>query len=195
MRKGALSAVETEGLEKRFGRVRALRGLDFALEPGSLVRVAGPNGAGKSTLLRILAGLTRPTRGSLRVDGTDPFGAHAVRARAQTGYLGQSAGLYAELTVGENLGFNAELRGLPADSIEQAIESLGLESVRDLRVQTLSQGFRRRAGLARALLGRPALLLLDEPWNMLSQLFSAGAAFLPYSYLRTFPHKIRSETL
>jgi heme ABC exporter ATP-binding subunit CcmA len=160
-----VNAVEAEGLEKRFGRVRALRGLDLALAPGTRALVLGRNGAGKSTLLRVLAGLCRPSAGRVRIAGVDPFRPGGTAARARVGYLGAEPGLYGELTVEENLLFCARLHGLAAERAGRAIAAMGLEPMRERRARTLSQGFRRRAGLARAALAEPDLLLLDEPWN------------------------------
>lgn len=158
-------AIETEALEKRYGPIRALRALSTAVESGTRVRVAGSNGAGKSTLLRVLAGLTRPTRGSVRVLGSDPFRSDAARVRGRIGYLGASAGLYGDLTVRENLAFCARLHGLPTTRIDETLQALDLGEVRDRRADALSSGYLRRAGLARIWLGEPDLLLLDEPWN------------------------------
>jgi heme ABC exporter ATP-binding subunit CcmA len=158
-------AVSVRGLEKRYGNLRALAGLSFELAPGTFTLASGPNGAGKSTLLRILAALTRPTRGEVRVLGTDPFGRSSAALRARIGYLGADPALYADLSVEENLQFAAQLRGLPQESIEPVISELELRAVARRRVRSLSLGYRKRAGLARALLGAPALLLLDEPWS------------------------------
>jgi heme ABC exporter ATP-binding subunit CcmA len=161
----AAPAVAVRGLEKRFGSLRALAGLSFELERGTFTLAAGPNGAGKSTLLRVLAALTRPTRGEVRVLGIDPFGRGAAELRARVGYLGAEPALYGELSVEENLRFAAQLRGAARDSIDAVLGELELRGVARRRVRTLSLGYRKRAGLARALLGAPALLLLDEPWS------------------------------
>jgi len=160
-----VNALEAVGVVKDYGPVRALDGVDLALAAGELVLLRGANGAGKSTLLRVLGALTRPTRGSVSVQGRDPFASRGAPVRARLGFLGQESALYGELSVAENLRFAARLRGADDASVEHALESLGLEPVRERRARTLSQGFRRRVGLARALLGDPALLLLDEPWN------------------------------
>jgi heme ABC exporter ATP-binding subunit CcmA len=163
------SAVELRDVDKVYGRVRALDKVSLRLPPGELVLVEGSNGAGKSTLLRMLAGVTRPTRGSVRVLGEDPFSAAGRSARGKAGYLAAEPGLYAELTVRENLRFCARLRALAPQRVEECLAELDLESVADRAVHQLSFGFRRRAGLARALLCDPELLLLDEPWNGLDE--------------------------
>jgi heme ABC exporter ATP-binding subunit CcmA len=158
-------AVEVRGLEKRYGGLRALAGLSFELARGTFTLASGPNGAGKSTLLRVLAALTRPTRGEVRVLGIDPFGRGGAQLRARIGYLGAEPALYGDLSVEENLEFAARLRGLPQDSVDPLLAELELRGVARRRVRALSLGYRKRAGLARALLGAPALLLLDEPWS------------------------------
>ena len=160
-----MNAVEAIGVVKDYGPVRALDGVDLALAAGELVLLRGANGAGKSTLLRVLGALTRPTRGSVRVQGRDPFASRGADVRARVGFLGPQAALYGELSVAENLRFAARLRGVAHAELGALAEQLSLGTVLERRARTLSQGFRRRVGLARALLGDPALLLLDEPWN------------------------------
>jgi len=160
-----VNALDAVGVAKEYGPVRALDGIDLSLAQGTIALLRGPNGAGKSTLLRVLGGLTRPTHGSVRVLSRDPFSTRDAAVRALVGFLGQDAALYGELTVAENLRFAARLRGADERELERAAELLALSPVLDRRARTLSQGFRRRVGLARALLGEPALLLLDEPWN------------------------------
>ncbi len=167
-----MNAVESEGLEKRYGRVRALAGLALAVPQGALLLVSGPNGAGKTTLLRILAGLTRPTRGELSLFGEDALGAARAVLRGRVAYVGQESALYGELRVTENLAFAARLCGAPATRVAEVIDEFDLASVATRRARELSLGYRRRAGLARALLAQPELLLLDEPWNGLD----SGAA-------------------
>jgi heme ABC exporter ATP-binding subunit CcmA len=158
-------AIAVRGLEKRYGGLRALADLSFELARGTFTLASGPNGAGKSTLLRVLAALTRPTRGEVRVLGADPFGRGGAQLRARVGYLGAEPALYGDLSVEENLRFAAELRAAPRESIDQVLGEFDLRGVAGRRVRALSLGYRKRAGLARALLGAPALLLLDEPWS------------------------------
>lgn len=165
LRERALNAVELEGVTKRYGAARALDGVSLAIAEGALVWLAGPNGAGKSTLLRVLGSLARPTQGSVRVFGRALFASEGAAARARVGFLGPEAALYGELSVYENLAFCARLRGLDYAAARAAAAELELGAVLEQRVRTLSQGYRRRAGLARALLGAPDLVLLDEPWN------------------------------
>ena len=160
-----MNAVETVRLEKRYGNVRALKELSIAVPAGTLALVSGSNGAGKTTLLRVLACLTRPTRGTVRLFSRDPYGARAADLRSRIGFLGAEAGLYGELSVAENLAFVARLHGIGPERLDAVVSEFQLGDVAHRRVRTLSFGYRRRAGLARALLNRPDLLLLDEPWN------------------------------
>ena len=165
MRGSPVSPVELENVEKRFGRVRALAGISAELPAGSLNLITGPNGAGKSTLLRVLAALTRPTRGSVRILGEELYRSTARSLRGRIGYLGPEPALYGELTVAENLAFCAQVAGAAAPRVERQLIAFELREVAERRVRTLSTGYRRRAGLARALLAEPKVLLLDEPWN------------------------------
>ncbi len=205
-----MSVIEIEAVEKRFGRVRALAGVSLHLQQGSLNLVSGPNGAGKSTLLRVIAALTRPTRGAVRVLDHDLFSSAGAPCRRRIGYLGPDAGLYGELTVEENLRFCARLRGVPEARVGRQITALGLGEVAGRRVHALSTGFRRRSGLARALLGDPEVLLLDEPWNgldaeaadLLARLLTRArargttaliAAHTVGAYTGLFDHDLRME--
>lgn len=185
-----MSAVELSCVSKDYGPVHALRDVSLSVESGALVWLAGANGAGKSTLLRVLGSLTRPTRGSVSLFGVDPFRSAGAPVRARVGFLGQDAALYGELSIAENLRFCARLRGVAEAELHRIASELELGPVLEQRVRTLSQGYRRRAGLARALLGSPSLLLLDEPWNgldadsgerltrLLARLRDAGAVVL-----------------
>ena len=161
-------ALEAEGLTHRYGRRPGLDPLSFRLEAPGAVAITGPNGSGKSTLLRILAGLLRPTGGSatMRLGGetVPPSG-----RRLRVGFASPELAFYAELSVKENLVFAAEARGLPDAhaAVGMALERVGLAArARDL-VPALSSGMQQRLRLAFALLGRPALLLLDEPGSHL----------------------------
>lgn len=128
----------------------------------------GANGAGKSTLLRIAATLLRPLRGGGRLFGLDLL-EHAGAARARVGYVGDSPGLYEDLTPPENLAFAAAMRGEPrlAREIPGVLERVGLSGAAHRRVRRFSQGMRRRVALGRILLSAPDLLLLDEPYASL----------------------------
>jgi heme exporter protein A len=162
-------------LERRFGHVVALRSVSLSVGPGEVVLLAGPNGAGKSTLLRVLAGLTRPTRGSVRVGGDELRQLPAARARI--GFLSHQTLLYDDLTARENLRFAATLQGLDAADarVMDALNAAGLAQRADTRVGLLSHGTRQRLSIARATLHSPLLLLLDEPFSGLD---AAAAARL-----------------
>ncbi len=157
-------AIVVERLGKTYEWKPVLRGVSFTLDPGRMLALLGPNGAGKTTLLRILATLSRPTKGSARIDGLDVVrDANAVRARV--GYVGHAPLLYEELTAEENLRFFARMYGLRDGSQRAAwlLERVGLRSKAREQVYTLSRGQTQRLALARALLHTPSLLLLDEP--------------------------------
>ena len=158
--------IQVRDLVKQFGPFAALRGLDFAVEAGEFVSLMGPNGAGKTTLLRILATLSRPTRGTVAIAGhTLPKGADA--ARRQIGFLSHQPLLYGELTAEENLRFYGqmyEVRGA-ARRIDDLLERVELSERRHDRVRTFSRGMLQRLSIARVLLHDPRVVLLDEPFT------------------------------
>ena len=156
------------GLRQSFGRVRVLRDIDLSLRPGEALAVAGPNGAGKSTLLRILAGLTQPTGGEVRVLG-QRLGRGTSQSRRAIGLLSHQSFLYDDLTLLENLTLAARLYGLsdPRKAAADALDAAGLSRRADELPRRLSRGLVQRAAIARALQHRPRLLLLDEPFTSL----------------------------
>ena len=159
-------AVQVVNLERRFGDRAALAGMNFDVAPGERLALLGPNGSGKSTLMRILATLLRPSGGSARVCGLDVTRERAA-VRHRLGTVFQSPSLDGKLSVRENLRIQGNLYGVTGPElgrrVEEAIGRLGLaERARD-RVETLSGGLKRRAELAKVLLHRPSVLLLDEP--------------------------------
>ncbi|MFN8177200.1 MAG: ABC transporter ATP-binding protein [bacterium] len=159
-------AVETVGLGHRYGERAALDALELTAPRGELVALLGPNGSGKSTLFRILATLLRPTSGSARVDGRDVL-AEPDAVRRSLGVAFQAESLDGKLSVRENLVHQGHLYGLSGKALGRRVdEVLAGAEVADRahdRVEKLSGGLRRRADLARALLHRPPVLLLDEP--------------------------------
>ena len=160
--------LEARGLRRSFGGLRVLRGIDLTVGAGEAVVVAGPNGAGKTTLLRILAGLTRPESGDVRVLGK-PVRGGGEAARRAIGLVSHQSLLYDDLTLQQNLTFTARLYALPrpADAARAALDSAGLAARADDPPRRLSRGLTQRASIARALLHQPRLLLLDEPFTAL----------------------------
>ncbi len=167
-----MNMIEVRGLAKHFGRFSALRGLNLTVGAGEFVALFGRNGAGKTTLLRILAGLSRPSSGSFRIQPGGPG-----PARKAIGYLSHSTSLYLDLTALENLRFFAHLMGLPADAgtLEKVIGQVGLAGRERDPVRNYSRGMQQRLAIARAFLHHPSILLLDEPFTGLDQ---AGSGFL-----------------
>jgi heme exporter protein A len=168
--------LEARGLQRAFGRVRILRGIDLTLGPGEALAVIGPNGAGKTTLLRLLAGLMRPTAGEVRVLG-QPLRRGSDSPREVIGLLSHQSLLYDDLTLLENLTFAARLHALarPRTVAAAALEAAGLTERGDELPRRLSRGLLQRAAIARAMLHSPRVLLLDEPFTSLD---AAAAASL-----------------
>ena len=157
--------VETKGLTKRFGGRVAVDGVDLRVPRGSAFGYLGPNGAGKTTLIRMLLGLTRPTSGSMRLLGR-PVPAERAEALARVGAIVEEPRFHAFLSGRENLEIVAAARDAHAfGRIDGALERVGLAARADERVKKYSLGMRQRLGVARALLGDPELLILDEPTN------------------------------
>lgn len=153
-----------QGIGKRYGRLRALQGVEAQVESGEVLVVAGRNGSGKSTLLRIIAGLTRPSSGAVLLY-EDGRVLSAEERRARIGLVAVDVALYGELTARENLAFFAQVRGdtlSPAEA-EHLLAEVGLAGREDDLVLTYSSGMRQRLKYACALLHRPPVLLLDEP--------------------------------
>ncbi|HSF16635.1 MAG TPA: ABC transporter ATP-binding protein [Vicinamibacteria bacterium] len=157
-------------MTKCFGRLTALREVDVALEPSRCHVVFGRNGAGKSTLLGIAATLLKPTSGKLFYDGR-PLDDLQEAVRHRIGFVSHESLLYPDLTVSENLTFSARLYGVVAD-VEAALSWADLELRRKTPTRNLSRGMTQRLAIARALLHRPSLLLLDEPFTGLDTVSS-----------------------
>ncbi len=153
-------------LSKRYGAKMAVDDLSFTVAPGEVLGFLGANGAGKSTTMRMIAGFVAPSAGQVSVCGHD-IERDAVAAKTCMGYLPEGAPSYGEMTVAEFLDFVADIRGLrDARRRERraiVVERLGLADVIEQVVETLSKGFRRRVGLAQALMHDPQVLILDEP--------------------------------
>jgi ABC-2 type transport system ATP-binding protein len=158
--------VVVRDLVKRFPRTTALDGVSFDVRPGEVLGLLGPNGAGKTTTLHVLLGVVRPTAGSVRLFGHDPHdGTKAALARV--GFASPEAMMDWRLTVGENLRVYAALYGAPRAAIDRVIDLLDMQDLVASRFGELSLGQQTRAGLARALLHGPDLLVLDEPTSSL----------------------------
>jgi len=159
-------AIEVSGLRRDFGDRTAFEGVGFELKAGESLLVLGGNGAGKTTLLRILATLLRPSAGEARVLGAR-LPNESWKARGRIGFLGHEPLLYRDLSGRENLRFQARLHGVQGEAAERRIEELlaaiGMERRADDRVAELSAGMRQRLAIARCVLHKPELLLLDEP--------------------------------
>jgi heme exporter protein A len=157
--------LQAQGIQRRFGSARVLRGVDLTVQAGQLHVIAGPNGAGKTTLLRILAGLSRPSAGTVQVFG------HSLREhpahRREMGLLSHQSILYDDLTPLENLTFTARLYGLtdPEAAARAGLERVGLAHRADDPVRKLSRGMVQRVAIARALLHQPRIMLFDEPFT------------------------------
>jgi ABC-2 type transport system ATP-binding protein len=158
--------IEIVGLTKRFGRLVAVDGVSFSLRRGEVLGFLGPNGAGKSTTMRMATGYLPPTAGSALIAGEDVVTA-PLAARRQLGYLPEGSPLYGEMTPAGLLGFVARMRRIGGrdwrERRDWLIERLGLADVWQRPIDTLSKGFKRRVGLAQALLHDPPVLILDEP--------------------------------
>jgi heme exporter protein A len=166
--------IEVRRLVKTFGLKPVLRGVDFRAEPGEFVALLGPNGAGKTTMLRILASLSRPTLGEVRVAGyVLPGQASAVRRLL--GVVSHQPLLYGDLTAEENLRFYARMYGLSdvARHVNDVLSTVGLEARRRDLVRQFSRGMQQRLAIGRALLHDPQVMLLDEPYTGLDQDASA----------------------
>jgi ABC-2 type transport system ATP-binding protein len=158
-------AIETYGLSKFYGDVRAVDSVDLRVEPGEIYGFLGLNGAGKTTTIRALLGMIRPSAGTVRVLG-EAVGPNGSGPWGRVGHLVESPSWYPELTVRENLEIARHLQGLSdSHATSRAMEWLGLGAYADRKAGTLSMGNLQRLGLARALLHEPELLILDEPAN------------------------------
>jgi heme exporter protein A len=156
--------IEVEGLRKTFGRREVLKGLSFSLERGGFLSIFGPNGAGKTTTLRVLATLLTANGGTVKVAGHD-VREDPMPVRRTVGLISHNPMLYLDLTAQENLRFYGDMYGVPDREarIDELLERLELSHRRYDVVRTFSKGMRQRLAIARAILHRPRVLLLDEP--------------------------------
>jgi iron(III) transport system ATP-binding protein len=165
----ASAAVRTAGVTKRFDGEAVLRGVDLAVEPGTILSLLGPSGCGKTTLLRVIAGLEVPDAGTVTIGGATVAGASAFvpPERRRVGMVFQDWALFPHLSVGRNVGFGLRRAERRSGRVEEALELVDLAGFADRDPMTLSGGQRQRVALARALVTRPAVLLLDEPFSNL----------------------------
>src|ERR1700744_589752 len=158
--------IEIEGLTRRFGPFTAVSGLSLSVRKGEVLGFLGPNGAGKSTTMKMITGYLAPTSGRVRVCGHD-IETDERAAQAAIGYLPEGAPAYGDMTALQFLRFIADVRGFPGAEakarVDSAIARTELTGVLDQPIETLSKGFKRRVGLAQAILHDPPVLIMDEP--------------------------------
>lgn len=184
--------VELDKASKAFGALRAVEEVSFSLADGEIVALVGHNGAGKTTIIKMMLGLIRPTAGTVQIMGGVPSDAHGVRTRL--GYLPENVSFNPMLTGRETLQFYAALKRARGAQVDDLLKRVGLSEAAGQRVRTYSKGMRQRLGLAQALLGKPKVLLLDEPttgldpasrrdfYRLLAELREDGATVLLSSH-------------
>jgi len=158
--------IKTDRLTKRFGDILAVDAISLSVEKGQVLGFLGPNGAGKSTMMKMITGFLEPDAGLVRIGSID-MAAHPLEAKKLIGYLPEGAPAYADMTPRSFLRFVAEIRGFDGSAREarvgRAADRTGLDGVMDQNIDTLSKGYKRRVGLAQAILHDPDVLILDEP--------------------------------
>jgi len=158
--------IKLNKLRKSYGKLVAVNDLSFEVRPGEVLGFLGPNGAGKSTTMRMVTGFIEPTSGAISVMGHDVV-ANPLGAQKLIGYLPEGAPLYNEMTVEAFLTFIAQVRGLHGEALQQRLQTVvrqvALDRVMKQSIETLSKGYKRRVGLAQALIHDPQVLILDEP--------------------------------
>lgn len=163
-------AIEVQGLTKSFGHHLALRGIDLQVRPGDIVVIFGPNGAGKTTLIKVLATIMNPSSGRVLIDGLD-LKHNAEEVCRQIGVVTHQTFLYSNLTTYENLEFYSRMYDIPRarERVHEVLVMVGMSSRLYDRVGTLSRGMQQRLSIARALLHKPMVMMLDEPETGLDQ--------------------------
>lgn len=201
-------AVEIKNLTKKFNQLTAIDNIDLKIEKGGIIGIIGPDGAGKTTFLRLLAGLLKPSTGSIIFEGID-VAKNPQKIKEWIGYMPQHFSLYGDLNVSENLKFFADLYGVPSDKFKERKKELlrfsGLSPFEDRLARNLSGGMQKKLVLACNLFHTPEILLLDEPttgvdpvsrkelWDILFQLNSQGTTLLittPYMDEAQRCHKV-----
>jgi ABC-2 type transport system ATP-binding protein len=160
------SKIEVQNLSKQYGPVQAVTDVSFSVGSQQVLGFLGPNGAGKTTIMKILTGFHFPSSGKAFVDGI-PVDEQPLEVKKRIGYLPENVPLYGDLTVDEYFAFAAEARFIPKherkEAIDKCLEACSLTGFRGRKIETLSKGYRQRAGLAQAILHDPPILILDEP--------------------------------
>jgi ABC-2 type transport system ATP-binding protein len=183
----SITAIEFDKVTKRYGELRAVAGVTFAIAAGEMFGVIGPDGAGKTTSIRMMCGLLRPDDGRVRVLGHDPIAQHRL-VTAEVGYLSQRFSLYGDLSIDENIAFFAEIHGVRRyrDARDRLLDMTQLTAFRSRRADRLSGGMKQKLALACTLVHEPKILLLDEPttgvdpvsrrefWKLLSEFLARG---------------------
>jgi len=158
--------IEVKSLNKEFGPIHAVRNISFDVAHGEVLGFLGPNGAGKSTTMKMITGFLEPTSGTVIVDGHDVL-EDPIKVKATIGYLPEGAPSYGEMTVRRFLGFIADVRGIRGNekkqAIDRVIETINIGGVVNQTIETLSKGYKRRVGIAQAILHDPKVLIMDEP--------------------------------
>lgn len=159
-------AIKVKSLKKSFGPIHAVRGVSFDVNYGEVLGFLGPNGAGKSTTMKMITGFLEPTAGTVEVNGHDVL-EQPLAVKQSIGYLPEGAPAYGEMTVKRFLNFIADIRKLSGANrqkrIDEVVELINIKNVIDQSIETLSKGYKRRVGLAQAILHDPKILILDEP--------------------------------
>jgi gliding motility-associated transport system ATP-binding protein len=159
-------AIKVKSLTKSFGPIHAVRGVSFDVNHGEVLGFLGPNGAGKSTTMKMITGFLEPTAGTVVVNGHDVL-ENPLAVKKSIGYLPEGAPAYGEMTVKSFLNFIADIRQLTGNSrqkrIDEVVERINIRNVYDQSIETLSKGYKRRVGIAQAILHDPDTLILDEP--------------------------------
>jgi gliding motility-associated transport system ATP-binding protein len=159
-------AIKVQSLKKSFGPIHAVRGVSFDVSHGEVLGFLGPNGAGKSTTMKMITGFLEPTAGTVVVNGYDVLD-NPLAVKKSIGYLPEGAPAYGEMTVKSFLNFIADIRQLTGSNrqkrIDEVVERINIRNVYEQSIETLSKGYKRRVGIAQAILHDPEILILDEP--------------------------------
>lgn len=165
--KGGILLIEVRNLSKSYGDKKAVKSISFDVKKGEIMGLLGSNGAGKTTTMNMITGYISATGGSIRVNGTDVL-EEPMKAKKMIGYLPEQPPLYTDMTVSEYLNFVYDLKKVKLnitkkDHIDDVMNTVNVADVKDRKIKNLSKGYRQRVGFAQALIGKPEVLILDEP--------------------------------